>query len=410
MKSNTVLVIGNIVLILAILLGGAVPARAFYQDEEVSEGNLITAGAVALETVMSAWDEPSVATDLSDGDQVVQEIAVDTTRVVGEGNFVYRMVFDEAGAGFCSDVFVLVERNGAQVGAGSLASIAPLTPIGVLGQVDMWTFTFSPLGDTYSEGGLCDIRYAFDAYEESAGSGSGFSHRVVELSAISSSGFGEVPEETEDVEETDDDETEEGDGSDGEATSTSTDSGTSTSTDPGTGGSGSGGGLGLVINEVAADAIAEWGPFLGGKEWIEIYNNGDTTVDLDGWVISEFAGMNERFYTVRDESEENSELYTMLEGTMIGPGEYRVLIFVKQDVLNNNTRSGLGWSEIVSLYQPFDTDDEEAEPVLVDTQTIVEAVDERSDGLVPDGVGAWQKTERTPNAPNIAKPVSDEDL
>lgn len=409
MKSNTLLTIGNIVLILAILLGGALPARAFYQDEEMSEGNLITAGAVALETVMSVWDEPSVATNFSDGDQVVQEIMVDTTRVVGEGSFVYRMVFDEAGTGFCNDLFVLVERNGTQVGAGTLASISPLTPIGALGQVDTWTFTFSPRGDIYSEGGFCDIRYAFDAYEESAGSGSGFHHRVVELSPISSPGFGVPPEEDPEVGETDptDGEGEPGGG----ASSTSTDPGTPTSTDPGTGsGSGSGGGSGLVINEVAADAIAEWGPFLGGKEWIEIYNAGATTIDLDGWVISEFAGTNERFYTVRDESEDNDELYTMLEGAAIGPGEYRVLIFVKQDVLNNNTRSGLGWSEIVSLYQPFDIDDEDAEPVLVDTQTIIEAVDERSDGLVPDGVGAWQKTERTPNAPNIAKPVSDEDL
>ncbi len=146
---------------------------------------------------------------------------------------------------------------------------------------------------------------------------------------------------------------------------------------------------------------------MGGKEWVEIYNNGANTIDLAGWIISEYSGSTEKFYTIRDESEDNDEVYTMLEGTTIAPGEFRVVIFVRSNVLNNGYRPELGFGERVALYAPFDYVNEVADPV--DVQTIESAVDTRSDGLVVDGVGEWVKTERTPNQPNIAQPEVDED-
>ncbi len=189
-KQNVGLVVGNTLLILAIILSSAMPARAFYQDEETTSGNMITAGAVAIETSLGNWDNAATATDFSNGDTVSQVITVDSTMVVGNGDFLYRTLFDQAGAGICSDLFVVVLRNGQQVAAGALGSISPTTQIAGTGGIDTWTFTFSPLANAESAGGICDVRYAFEAFEVGSGMGAGFYHRASEVSVIYSAGFG----------------------------------------------------------------------------------------------------------------------------------------------------------------------------------------------------------------------------
>lgn len=74
---------------------------------------------------------------------------------------------------------------------------------------------------------------------------------------------------------------------------------------------------GLVINEVEQNPSGND----SGNEWIELYNNSDTTIDLDGYVI-------------HSKTKKDSFKTETLEDMSIGPREYLVITF-KGQFLNN---------------------------------------------------------------------------
>ena len=390
------------------------PARAFFHDEEISSGNLLTAGAISLGVALGEWSDASVAANLSDDDMASQLVEVDTSMVISGRPVQYRLSFAEADAGLCADLFAVIEHNGVQVAAGRLRDLGPVVPIDGSVETDAWQIHISPLSGQLSSGGTCNLQYVFTAYVADLGSGMGFFDEQRVQSTISSTGFGAADEGDDSEGETPETpESPEGDPEPGEEDTTEEadeegDESSNPSGDP----TSDGGVSMIVLNEVAADAIAEWDSQLSGNEWIEIYNLGTEVVDLAGWLISEYSGTTEKFYTIKDAPETNDGdvLYTKEPGTTISPGHFRVVIFAKANKLNNDFRSELGWADKVSLYAPFDYTDESVErPDPIDTMEYEEAVDERSDGRVPDGTGVWQKTERTPLAPNIAKPIADTD-
>jgi hypothetical protein len=418
LRQNSILTtLFSLFLMVSFFVSTATPARAFFHDEEISSGNLLTAGAVSLTISLSAWDDETVAANLGDGATASQTIEVDTSLVVTDRPTEYRLVFDQATVGLCGDLFAVVEHNSAQVAAGPLGELAPVVPVGA-GSLDTWRIHVSPLGDRASSGGACELRYRFSAYLTDIGPGAGFFDEQEVQSTISSTGFGAITEDT-DAGEGDSDTSEEDTGEEGdeegheEDTPPADDEDEEDPTpDPAPDPSPAPTANSIVLNEVTADAVAEWDHQLSGNEWIELYNTGTEVVDLNGWLISEYSGTTEKFYTIKDAPEANDGdvLYTKEPGTTISPGHFRVVIFANANKLNNNFRSELGWADQVSLYTPFDYTDEDLDrPEPIDSMNYEEAVDERSEGRVPDGIGTWQKTERTPLAPNIAKPIADTD-
>ena len=69
----------------------------------------------------------------------------------------------------------------------------------------------------------------------------------------------------------------------------------------------------IIISEVMAsnDSVATY-PKAGNTDWVEIFNSGDTAVDLSGWGVSD--------------NPEKQWKWQFPEGTVIRPGEYKVIL------------------------------------------------------------------------------------
>ena len=69
----------------------------------------------------------------------------------------------------------------------------------------------------------------------------------------------------------------------------------------------------IIISEVMAsnDSVATY-PKAGYTDWVEIFNSGDTAVDLGGWGLSD--------------NPEKPQKWQFPVGTTIRPGEYRVIL------------------------------------------------------------------------------------
>ena len=69
----------------------------------------------------------------------------------------------------------------------------------------------------------------------------------------------------------------------------------------------------IIISEVMAsnDSVATY-PKAGNTDWVEIFNSGDTAVDLSGWGVSD--------------NPEKLWKWQFPEGTVIRPGEYKVIL------------------------------------------------------------------------------------
>ena len=74
----------------------------------------------------------------------------------------------------------------------------------------------------------------------------------------------------------------------------------------------------IMISEVMAsnDSVATY-PKAGYTDWVEIFNSGDTAVDLGGWGLSD--------------NPEKPGKWQFPDGTTIRPGEYRVILCDKDE-------------------------------------------------------------------------------
>jgi hypothetical protein len=137
----------------------------------------------------------------------------------------------------------------------------------------------------------------------------------------------------------------------GSTTSASTTTGTTTSATTTTGG-----GMGeVVINEVTSNSE--------DNDRIELFNPGSAAIDLEG-------------YSIIDASGDPENVYTFAAGSMLGAGEYLVLVG------DTDHMFGLGGDDAVILLDPamatVDTADWAADEALV------------SYCRVPNGTGAFQ--------------------
>jgi len=125
----------------------------------------------------------------------------------------------------------------------------------------------------------------------------------------------------------------------------------------------------LVINEVEADDAA------GGPDWVELYNTGDTALDISGWVFAD-----------------DSKSAVLSDGTIVPAHGY--LVLNGEDGAPEDFGFGLGkGGDEVHLYLPDGA-------TSVDDFTWDHEADETF-GRCPDGIGDFVDTDGpTPGAPN----------
>ncbi len=129
----------------------------------------------------------------------------------------------------------------------------------------------------------------------------------------------------------------------------------------------------VLINEFCASNDSNYeNPDLPGEfeDWIELYNAGDTAVDLGG-------------FTMTDDVAEPDQ-WVIPDGTSIPAGGYLMIHADKEDDTLGGTHASFKLAsegEDIALYQPDGT--------MVDALTYQERSDDRSRGRVADGAASW---------------------
>jgi hypothetical protein len=172
--------------------------------------------------------------------------------------------------------------------------------------------------------------------------------------------------------------------------------------------------LGVVLNEVLPnpEGSDSQAGLLG--EWVELYNNSDTEVDLADWYIEDGVGSANR-QTI---STSNTHTGVTTIGAK-GSGNEWLVVFMSGAILNNtgDTVSFYNSSdELVDQYvygnHPNDGDDDTKDSVGGDngspTGSETSVQEGKSDARIPDGTGSWIDPVPTPGGINILTEGQDE--
>ena len=141
----------------------------------------------------------------------------------------------------------------------------------------------------------------------------------------------------------------------------------------------------IRISEVMAsnDSVATY-PKAGFTDWVEIFNSGDTPVDLSGWGLSN--------------NPEKPRKWQFPDGTTIRPGEYRVILCDKDADQRGDAQ----------LFAPFNISKKSGEVILLtdaegavqDRITLPEMKTDISFGRSPEDGGLYCFDPPTPFAAN----------
>jgi phosphatidylserine/phosphatidylglycerophosphate/cardiolipin synthase-like enzyme len=124
----------------------------------------------------------------------------------------------------------------------------------------------------------------------------------------------------------------------------------------------------IVINEFLANAESDWNNdsfYDNGDEWIELYNNGDTVVNIGGWILDDKLG-----------STGSSDPYTIPMGVFLLPKEFIVFFGNETGVILNDFGD-----ENVTLLDDKDN--------IIDIIEFSETSDDTAMGRYPDG-SSWK--------------------
>ncbi len=148
----------------------------------------------------------------------------------------------------------------------------------------------------------------------------------------------------------------------------------------------------VVLNEIFARPNG--GPAPKDKEYIELYNNGNTPVDVLNWKISEISGVTETFYPIVAVGAVPGQVMPYNgASTVIPAGGFLVLQFGGGSSHLNDT------GDTVKLYDNT--------AVLLDGHSYPAIAAGKAVVRFPDGIGFWVDPEPTPGTTNM---VSLEDL
>lgn len=147
----------------------------------------------------------------------------------------------------------------------------------------------------------------------------------------------------------------------------------------------------VVLNEIMYDPIATESASMPDGEWVELYNNGGSNIDVSGWYIKDSAA-NVRTIAAVD-SDNNLNLLDAGE-SVIPSGGWLVFYLPGAAILNN------GSSDTLTLYDNLNQ--------VVDTHTYLgDKTEGMTEARIPDGTGAFVDPLPTPGRANV---LSQEDL
>ncbi len=324
------------------------PASAFFGDTESANENLFDASSLGIALSVMSQTEDSRLVAVSADQQEGVEYHIFKTSAVGT---------------FCADVQMTISQDGAEIYNGSLESFLQSTssPLAV-GQNDEYDFAFSVLDDDSAYMGDCTVTLSYRANQMGYIHGEAFFDTEVDAFMLLGSDFGTAPSVP----------------------------------------------SGVVLNEILANP--EGNDDQGGLqgEWVELYNNGATAIDLAGWYVKDLAG-----HTVT-----TSPATTMNSQTIIYPNSWMVL-FMGGEILNNTgdtvtLYNASGVSLDIYAFGDHGTDEDpdsnhtgggdNDNPAGSETA----AQEGKSDARIPDGVGEWIDPIPTPGEHNVLDEVPDE--
>ncbi|HUW24244.1 MAG TPA: lamin tail domain-containing protein [Patescibacteria group bacterium] len=157
---------------------------------------------------------------------------------------------------------------------------------------------------------------------------------------------------------------------------------------------------GVVLNEILPNPEGDDSQHELAGEWVELYNNGDTAVDVSGWYIRDAASHTKTVSTL-----------TTLGGQVIlgakGSGTEWLVLFMNDDILNNTetetvtlyTNTGVEVDSYTFSAQSND-DDSDSANTPGGPNSIGVGEEGKSFARVPDGTGPWYDPVATPGGPN----------
>lgn len=141
----------------------------------------------------------------------------------------------------------------------------------------------------------------------------------------------------------------------------------------------------IVLNEIYPRPAGGAAP--SDREWIELYNNSGSTIDILGWKVSEMSGSNEVLYTVVASGAAAGEMQPYAgASTEIVAGGMVVLEF---NTLSGKLNDG---GDTVRVYDNAGA--------LRDTHKYPSTAVGKSHVRIPDGIGIWVDPEPTPGEVN----------
>jgi hypothetical protein len=150
---------------------------------------------------------------------------------------------------------------------------------------------------------------------------------------------------------------------------------------------------GIVINEFCASNSTLIDDFGQVEDWIELYNNGNETIDLAGlYITDDLTTKNKHKISAGDSR------------TILSPGEY-IVLYADETVTQGALHLGFklsGDGDDIGLYQVLDGD-----VVTLDELTFEKQTDNASTSRIPNITGSFIKTGKaTPKAANIYQVVT----
>lgn len=150
---------------------------------------------------------------------------------------------------------------------------------------------------------------------------------------------------------------------------------------------------GVVLNEILAHPDNN-AAHPANREFVELKNNGDISVDVAGWKISEMSGNTERKYTIKTSGGSNSA--APYGGSTVIPANGLLVLFLSDSSAFDNN------GDIIRLYNSSD--------FKLDEYSYGKTTKGKSDARIPDGTGPWVDPIPTPGEPNkIEEDKTEED-
>jgi len=295
---------------------GISTTHASFSDTETSLGNRFEAGTLYF----SLADTEDFSPNFDESNPAVRTITINQEGTLG---FQYRVSASDLDGPLCADVNIEAVLGGDVKYDGLLSALTPTAAIVHSGSSDEWTFNMSaPSGTTIDE--ACQFEIDFEGWQENVanyGDG-GFSYASSMLTHLmfrAENNLAGMPPD-------------------------------------------------IVLNEILPDPLGDECGVAGlYGEWVEIYNNGLTPVDLEGWYVEDGIGTRR---TIIPEITYGAQAVAGPNGS----GEEWVVVFLNDCVLNNT-------GDTIILYDAGDN--------LIDTYTYTVTLENKSHARYPDGTGPW---------------------